>query len=127
MAEFSENPNSFKTALPFTDMYCSMEYKNQFTELNMENPTYNLQSLMGFSDDNLQSDKPNFNVCFNHNQTGFFTADYPTLMPIASTEDLNQEMKRKVIKPSGTSSGISSAPGFEARIGEDDTISRQNV
>ncbi|RWR94820.1 transcription factor bHLH75-like protein [Cinnamomum micranthum f. kanehirae] len=130
MAEFSENLNSFKTSLPFTDMYSSMEYKNQFTELNMENPTNNLHSLMGFSNDNLQSDQPKFSVFFNHNQTGFFTADCPTVMPIArsiaSTEDLNQEMKRKVIKPSATSSGISSAPGFETGTGEDDTISRKN-
>lgn len=137
MAEFSENLKSFKSSLPFLDMYSSnIEYINQFTELNataMENTNYNLPSLMGFSNDNFLTQQSEFTASLNENFASLHASDCLTSAPIAqsiaSMEDVDQERKkkRKAMTISESSSGVTSTPVSESGSGENDKRKRKNV
>ncbi|XXG83744.1 hypothetical protein AAC387_Pa10g1432 [Persea americana] len=136
MAEFSENLKSFKSSLPFLDMYSSnIEYINQFTELNataMENTNYNLPSLMGFSNDNFLTQQSEFTASLNENFASLHASDCLTSAPIAqsiaSMEDVDQERKkkRKAMTTSESSSGVTSTPVSESGSGENDKRKRKN-
>lgn len=137
MAEFSESLKSFKSSLPFFDMYSSnVEFMNQFTELSanvIENTSYNLHSLMGFSNDNFLTQQTEFQASLNDNFAGILAAECPALAPIAqsmaSMEDVNQESKkkRKVVTVSESNSGVTSTPVSQSGFGENDKNKRKNV
>lgn len=137
MAEFSESLKSFKSSLPFFDMYSSnVEFMNQFTDLSanvIENTSYNLHSSMGFSNDNFLTQQTEFQASLNDNFAGILAAECPALAPIAQSmacmEDVNQESKkkRKVVTVSESNSGVTSTPVSQSGFGENDKNKRKNV
>ncbi|XP_058088614.1 transcription factor BEE 3-like [Magnolia sinica] len=115
MAEFTEDFQSFKPSHPFLEIDSSMDYIN---------------SLMGFPNDCLFPQKPEFPTPFDENLSGFFTPECPDSTPFSQSmvsvgDGDKEKKKRKTLTVSESSSGNSSTLVSETG-GGDDKIKRKN-
>ncbi|XP_010265101.1 PREDICTED: transcription factor bHLH75-like [Nelumbo nucifera] len=136
MADFAGESQSFRPSFPFLEIDSNMELMmNQLAELNPSgflNPNLNIQSFMGFSNDNFfVQQQPDFSTSFADNSTAGVPHRYgpnalPVIQSVASAGDAVDHESKKQMMVSESSSGNSSAPVSETGSGGDDKTKRKN-